>query len=56
MEAIANNPFNTVIECNHCKSILSFNDNDICFTTYSENYYVICPICNKRIYIDEINK
>lgn len=36
------------VKCNHCGTILEYVPYDL--ITYSKGYYLLCPICGKRIF------
>lgn len=38
------------VKCNHCGSILEYVPKDL--KLYNAGYYLLCPVCDKRIYTD----
>lgn len=43
------------IECENCGSSLEIEESDVS-EGYMGMFYTVCPVCNKRTYIDELEK
>lgn len=54
MKIIHNNdPWQYIWTCVNCKSVLEAENNDVkVYHTFSDYYYVICPICAQEEYIN----
>lgn len=40
------------IVCDKCESILQYNENDICIDFFDGTDFVVCPLCNHEIVIN----
>ena len=46
------------IVCPHCKSELAYDDKDVCIyhSEWYHEYYIICPVCGKRIMLKHVSE